>query len=98
MTGWRPGTVKLVAGALPYTQYAWFKRLIMKRIVGKAGGDTDTTGAIVGALVGATAGAGALSAELWTPSGFEVRLQSPGPGAAERIGGARRFSGSQKTR
>jgi hypothetical protein len=32
--------------------------------------------------------AGSLSAELWTPSGWEVRLQSPGPGAADRIGGA----------
>jgi menaquinone-dependent protoporphyrinogen oxidase len=42
-TGWRPGIVKEVAGALPYTRYGWLKRLIMKRIVGKAGGDTDTS-------------------------------------------------------
>jgi menaquinone-dependent protoporphyrinogen oxidase len=41
-TGWRPAVVKLVAGALPYTRYGWVKRLVMKRIVGKAGGDTDT--------------------------------------------------------
>jgi menaquinone-dependent protoporphyrinogen oxidase len=42
-TGWRPGAVKLVAGALPYTHYSWLTRFIMKRIVAKAGGDTDTT-------------------------------------------------------
>ena len=28
-----------------------------------------------------------VSAELWTPTGFEVRFQSPGIGAVERIGG-----------
>jgi menaquinone-dependent protoporphyrinogen oxidase len=42
-TGWRPASTKVVAGALPYTQYSWLKRLLMKRIVAKAGGDTDTT-------------------------------------------------------
>ena len=42
-TGWRPAAVKFVAGALPYTRYNWFKRWIMRRIVAKAGGDTDTT-------------------------------------------------------
>ena len=26
-----------------YTHYGWLKRLMMKRIVGKAGGSTDTT-------------------------------------------------------
>jgi len=41
-TRWRPATIKEVAGALPYTRYGWLRRLIMKRIVGKAGGDTDT--------------------------------------------------------
>jgi len=41
--GWRPTTTKLVAGALPYTRYGWLKRRMMKRIVAKAGGDTDTT-------------------------------------------------------
>lgn len=41
-TGWRPTAVKFVAGALPYTRYNWLQRLIMKRIVAKAGGDTDT--------------------------------------------------------
>ena len=33
----------MVAGALPYTKYGWLKRMMMKRIVAKAGGDTDTT-------------------------------------------------------
>ena len=42
-TGWRPSVVKFVAGALPYTQYGWLQRLVMKRIVAKAGGDTDTS-------------------------------------------------------
>lgn len=41
-TGWRPAAVRFVAGALPYTRYGWLQRAIMKRIVGKAGGDTDT--------------------------------------------------------
>ena len=41
-TGWRPAAVKFVAGALPYTRYSWLQRVIMKRIVAKAGGDTDT--------------------------------------------------------
>jgi menaquinone-dependent protoporphyrinogen oxidase len=42
-TGWRPALIKPVAGALPYTKYKWLKRWIMRRIVAKAGGDTDTT-------------------------------------------------------
>jgi len=42
-TGWQPGSVKFVAGALLYTRYNVFKRWIMKRIVAKAGGDTDTS-------------------------------------------------------
>ena len=42
-SGWRPSVVKHVAGALPYTRYGWLKRLLMRRIVGKAGGDTDTS-------------------------------------------------------
>lgn len=41
--GWRPTITKMVAGALPYTRYGWLKRLMMKRIVAKAGGDIDTT-------------------------------------------------------
>jgi menaquinone-dependent protoporphyrinogen oxidase len=42
-TGWRPGAVKHVAGALLYTRYNIFKRWIMKRIVAAAGGDVDTS-------------------------------------------------------
>ena len=41
-TGWKPSIIKVVAGALPYTKYNWIKRWIMRRIVRKAGGDTDT--------------------------------------------------------
>jgi menaquinone-dependent protoporphyrinogen oxidase len=41
-TGWRPTVAKFVAGALPYTHYNWLKRMVMKHIVAKAGGDTDT--------------------------------------------------------
>jgi menaquinone-dependent protoporphyrinogen oxidase len=40
---WHPTVVKIVAGALPYTQYSFFTRWIMKRIVASAGGDTDTS-------------------------------------------------------
>ena len=42
-TGWQPVVTKQVAGALPYTRYNWFIRRMMKRIVAKAGGDTDTS-------------------------------------------------------
>jgi len=42
-SGWQPSATKIVAGALPYTRYGWLKKLIMKRIATKAGGDTDTT-------------------------------------------------------
>ena len=42
-TGWHPTRRITVAGALPYTRYNWLKRWVMKRIVAKAGGDTDTT-------------------------------------------------------
>lgn len=42
-TGWNPAIVKHVAGALLYTRYNFFKRWIMKRIVAKAGGATDTS-------------------------------------------------------
>jgi menaquinone-dependent protoporphyrinogen oxidase len=41
--GWHPSAIKIVAGALPYTRYNWFKRWMMRRIVAKAGGDTDTS-------------------------------------------------------
>ena len=42
-TGWRPTETKIVAGALKYTKYNWLTRWMMKRIVSKAGGDTDTS-------------------------------------------------------
>jgi menaquinone-dependent protoporphyrinogen oxidase len=42
-TGWHPATIKAIAGALPYTQYNFLTRWLMKRIVAKAGGDTDTS-------------------------------------------------------
>jgi menaquinone-dependent protoporphyrinogen oxidase len=42
-TSWRPLETKIVAGALKYTKYNIFERWIMKRIVTKAGGDTDTS-------------------------------------------------------
>jgi menaquinone-dependent protoporphyrinogen oxidase len=43
VTGWRPTLTKPVAGAVLYTRYNWFKRRLMKRMVGKAGGDVDTS-------------------------------------------------------
>ncbi|HUL50479.1 MAG TPA: flavodoxin domain-containing protein [Gemmatimonadales bacterium] len=42
-TGWRPSVSKIVAGALPYTRYGWLTKRIMKHLVAKAGGDTDTS-------------------------------------------------------
>jgi menaquinone-dependent protoporphyrinogen oxidase len=42
-TGWMPKVRKVVAGALPYTKYNFIKRWMMRRIVAKAGGDTDTS-------------------------------------------------------
>ena len=42
-TLWRPHEVKVVAGALMYTKYWWWKRLAMRRIVAKAHGDIDTS-------------------------------------------------------
>lgn len=42
-TGWPVERFKAVAGALPYSKYSWFVRLIMKRIAQKSGGDTDTS-------------------------------------------------------
>lgn len=44
-TGWHPRSVALVAGALPYTKYGPFKRLLMKSIAKRKPGhlDTDTS-------------------------------------------------------
>jgi menaquinone-dependent protoporphyrinogen oxidase len=41
--GWRPTVTRLVAGAVLYTRYPWLKKWMMRRIVAKAGGGTDTT-------------------------------------------------------
>jgi len=41
--GWRPLMVTQVAGALKYTQYDFFTRLLMKRIAKKEGRTTDTS-------------------------------------------------------
>ena len=40
-TGWQPTQTELVAGALVYTQYDFFKRQIMKLIVWRGGGPTN---------------------------------------------------------
>jgi menaquinone-dependent protoporphyrinogen oxidase len=42
-TGWHPGKVELIAGALPYTRYNFLVRFVMRRIASKEGGDTDTS-------------------------------------------------------
>jgi menaquinone-dependent protoporphyrinogen oxidase len=41
--GWRPQTVKVVAGALPYTRYGWLKKRLMRRLVSRTTGDLDTS-------------------------------------------------------
>ena len=38
-----PDHVTIFAGALPYREYNWFLRMMMKWIVSRAGGDTDTS-------------------------------------------------------
>ena len=43
VTGWQPTVTKPVAGALLYTRYNPIKRWVMRRIVQKGGGDTDTS-------------------------------------------------------
>lgn len=42
-TDWHPQVTELVAGALLYTRYDWFKRMIMKSISKSHGGEVDTT-------------------------------------------------------
>lgn len=42
-TGWRPGHIKSVAGALLYTKYNFLVRFVMKRISRAEGGPTDTS-------------------------------------------------------
>lgn len=43
LTRWHPTRRHFVAGATPYTRYGFFKRWIIRRIVAKNGGDTDTS-------------------------------------------------------
>lgn len=42
-TDWKPTETHPVEGALRYVEYDWFKRMIMKSIAKKEGGDTDTS-------------------------------------------------------
>jgi menaquinone-dependent protoporphyrinogen oxidase len=42
-TGFEPDTVGLFAGALAYTRYGWLKRMVMRHISKKEGGQTDTS-------------------------------------------------------
>lgn len=42
-TSWEPDIVGVFGGALLYTQYGFLKRHLMKSIVSKQGGDTDTS-------------------------------------------------------
>lgn len=42
-TGLSPMLEQHFAGALAYRKYDWFTRWMMKRIVGKSGGETDTS-------------------------------------------------------
>jgi len=42
-TGWRPQQSATIAGALRYSSYGAFKRLLMILFVGFAGGETDTS-------------------------------------------------------
>jgi menaquinone-dependent protoporphyrinogen oxidase len=42
-TGWHPGRVKPVAGALLYTKYNFIIRFVMKQIAKKKGATTDTS-------------------------------------------------------
>lgn len=40
---WKPSLTEIFAGGLPYREYNWFTRWMMKRVVRKAGGDTDAS-------------------------------------------------------
>lgn len=40
---WIPRHIEVIAGALKYTQYDFFKRFMLKQIVKSSGGSTDTT-------------------------------------------------------
>lgn len=42
-TGWQPVRTRCIAGALRYTRYSFFKRLVMRLIAQRNEGDTDTS-------------------------------------------------------
>lgn len=42
-TGWHPSGLHHAAGALRYTKYDFLKRLLMRHIAAKEGGDVDTS-------------------------------------------------------
>jgi menaquinone-dependent protoporphyrinogen oxidase len=42
-TGWTPTVTEPVAGALLYTRYDWLKRMLMRLISSREGGQTDTS-------------------------------------------------------
>jgi menaquinone-dependent protoporphyrinogen oxidase len=41
--GWRPTVTAAIAGGLPYRQYNWLLRFVMKQIAKRAGHTTDTS-------------------------------------------------------
>jgi menaquinone-dependent protoporphyrinogen oxidase len=41
-TGWEPGSVEMIGGAMPYTKFGLATRLFLRSIVGHFGGPTDT--------------------------------------------------------
>jgi menaquinone-dependent protoporphyrinogen oxidase len=43
ITKWTPFVTEQVAGALLYTQYGFIKKMLVRSIMKKAGGDTDTS-------------------------------------------------------
>ena len=43
ITKWNPLVTEQVAGALLYTQYGFIKKMLVRSIMKKAGGDTDTS-------------------------------------------------------
>jgi len=42
MTKWKPMVVEQIGGALRYSKYGFFKKILVRSIIKKAGGDTDT--------------------------------------------------------
>lgn len=42
-TGWRPTQVKVVAGALPFTQFGWLKRRVMRQMASRVDPAIDPT-------------------------------------------------------